>query len=290
MTSPKTTAARGRAEHALLHQRRPGAVGAALHLAVFLRAGRRGRASRHQRCVEVLAIPQLRAERLLLPHVHVVHALDRLVAQVLHDGAVGTLQIREPVAARRLDALGPGVGDFRLGQSEHAAGGRPGVAADLDRGAFVRGVEREELDLRPAPVGFKGLAHVSHVPAEMPDRRLRRGRRRGGDLAEQQQDVVRRLQRRQAAPARLRRARELPGVEVDRGGGIERVEVQMMEAGRREHLGLSCGGRLRPWRADPREQHRRNHRSRLHERPRVTRDTSRLAPISPDTPSTTLAD
>ena len=264
MTSPKTTAAVRRAEHALGHQRGPSPVGAALHLAVLLGPRRRGGASRHQRCVEVLAIPELRTERLLLPHVHVVHAFDRLVALILHDGAVGTLQIREAAAALRRDAFGPGVGDLRPGQSEHAAGGRPGIAADRNGAAFVRGVEREELDVRPALVGAERLAHVGDVPAEMPDRRLRCGCRRRRDLAEQQQDVVRRCERRQATPARRRGARELPGIEVDRGGGIDRVQVQVMEAWRWEHVGLCRRERFSYRRAHHREQHRRNRGSRSH--------------------------
>jgi hypothetical protein len=51
------------------------------------------------------------------------------------------------------------------------------------------------------------------------------------DLVEQDEHVVRRRERRHAAPRHLRRARELPHVEVDRGVGIDGIQVEMVEAG-----------------------------------------------------------
>ena len=96
-----------------------------------------------------------------------------------------------------------------------AAGARPGVGAREDRAAGFLGVERQQRD-RVLLVHLEALVHVGHVPAEMPDRGLRLRRRRRVDLREQHQDVVRRLQRRLAGKRRLRRARKLLRVEVDR--------------------------------------------------------------------------
>ena len=102
-------------------------------------------------------------------------------------------------------------------------------------------IERCQRDLRPALVGRKVLAHVDDMPAEMPDRRLRQDRRRGTDLGEQHQRIVRGFQRRKAAPVRPGGARKLPCVEGDGRVGVDGVEMKMMKA--RWHGGLS-GGRL----------------------------------------------
>src|SRR6266853_1971909 len=83
------------------------------------------------------------------------------------------------------------------------------------------------------------------MPAEMPDRALRPGRRRRRDLVEQHQYVVRRFERRDPAPAALLRARELPCVKTDRGLGIDRVQVEMVEAWGRQHASFSCA-EIRP--------------------------------------------
>ena len=83
----------------------------------------------HRR-VEVLLVPELRAERILLKHVHVVEALGREIALIFDQRVVGSVHIGESGAARRLDAFGPRLGDLRFGQAEHAAGARPGVAAE----------------------------------------------------------------------------------------------------------------------------------------------------------------
>src|SRR2546425_8057358 len=53
-------------------------------------------------------------------------------------------------------------------------------------------------------------------------------------------DVVRRRERRQAAPARPDGGWELPGIEIDRRVGIDRVQMQVMEPRRREHGGAAC--------------------------------------------------
>ncbi len=84
----------------------------------------------------MLAIPELGAERMILEHVHMVHALGREVAEIFDHGAVGPLQIGEAALARGRDALGFGFGDFGAGQPERGAR-RPGVAADQHRAAFV---------------------------------------------------------------------------------------------------------------------------------------------------------
>ena len=182
----------------------------------------------------MLLVPELRAERMILEHVDVVHALGRKVAEVFDNGAVGSLQIGEAALADWFNAFRLGLGDLRARQPKRGAG-RPGVAADQDRAAFVRRVEWEVRDVRPRLVGFKALARVDDMPAEMPDRGLRRGRRRRGDLAEQDQHVGRRLQRGEAAPRRFRRAGKLPDVEIDSGVRIDGIEMQMMEAWRCEH-------------------------------------------------------
>ena len=104
-----------------------------------------------------------------------LNRLGRIVAGVLDQRVVRARHVGEPAAARRLHALGPRLGDLRPGQAEHAADVRPGVAADQHRAALVGGVERQQLrPRRAALVGGEALAHVGDVPAEMPDRALRR--------------------------------------------------------------------------------------------------------------------
>ena len=165
-----------------------------------------------------------------MEHVHVIEALGRMVAGIFDQGAVGTFHIPESAAAGRLDALGLGLGDLRFRAAGYAARPRPGVATDEDRAPFIRGVERQELDVLAALVGVEALARVGDVPAEVPERGLRRRRRRGRHTGEQDQHVVRALERRQPAPAGLRRGREVANVERDGRVGIDRVQVQMMKA------------------------------------------------------------
>ena len=133
----------------------------------------------------------------------------------------------------------PRLGNLRLRQPQHAALARPGVAADQHRAAFFAGVERQQLDLVAALVGLKTAARVGDMPAEMPDRALRLARRRRVDLGEQHHDVVRRFERRKAAPFLSRGARKLPRIEIDRGIGIGRVQMQMMEFRGRQHVSAS---------------------------------------------------
>ena len=92
-----------RAEHPLAVERRPGAIGAARHLAVRLGRRRAGEARAHRR-VQVLLIPEQRAQRLLLPQMHVVEPLGRIVAGVLDQRVVRAPPCRRtrrrPAAAR----------------------------------------------------------------------------------------------------------------------------------------------------------------------------------------------
>ena len=194
-----------------------------------------GKALAHRR-VEVLFVPEQRAERLLVPHMHVVEALGRIVAGDLEQRVLGAARhIGEAALTGRLDAARARLGDLRLGQAERVADRGPGVAADQHRAALVGRIERPHLDLRPLLERGDGRLRILDVPAEMPDRALRPGRRRRLDLVEQDQHVVRRCQRRQPAPARLAGARELPRVEIDRRVRIDRAQMQMVKAGGRQH-------------------------------------------------------
>ena len=195
----------------------------------------------HHRGVEVLLVPELCAERVLLEHVHMVEPLGRESTQIFDDRAVGSLHVGEAAASRRLHPLDLRFGNLGIGETDHARRAGPGVAADEDAAAFVRSIERQELHLRPRLVDFKALARIHRMPAEMPDRGLRRGGWRRRHLVEQEKDVGRRLERRQAAPTCSRCGRELPGVETDRRIGIDRVEMEVMEARSWKHGGLSCG-------------------------------------------------
>src|SRR4029077_20592793 len=112
---------------------------------------------------------------------------------------------------------------------------RPGVAADQHRVALLGGVERLHVDLGPALKILHRRLRVGDMPAEMPDRALRLARRRAVDLVEQHHHVIRRKQRRVAAPMSFLCAGELPGKKIDRRLGIDRVQMEMMEAGGRKH-------------------------------------------------------
>src|SRR5712692_3657861 len=79
---------RRRPEHALAFERRPAAIGPARHLTGGLGQWRAARAPRKHRRVEVLAIPELRTERIVLEQMHVVEALGRMVAGVFYEGMV----------------------------------------------------------------------------------------------------------------------------------------------------------------------------------------------------------
>src|SRR5262249_55990903 len=96
-----------------------------------------------------LLIPELGTVRVVLVYVHVVEALPRVIAGVLHERAVGALHVAEASDARGLHAARPGLRDLRLGQAGGAAGARPGIAADEDRAALVGRVEGQEGHLRP---------------------------------------------------------------------------------------------------------------------------------------------
>ena len=61
--------------------------------------------------VQVRLIPELRAERLILIHVHVIESLRGHVALILDDRIVWPAQIGEAGASCRLHALGLRLGD-----------------------------------------------------------------------------------------------------------------------------------------------------------------------------------
>src|SRR5204863_7383773 len=67
-------------EHAFAVERGPGAVGAARDAAIAFVEVRVGKTLTHRR-VQVLLVPEQGAERLLVPHMHVVEALLRLIAR-----------------------------------------------------------------------------------------------------------------------------------------------------------------------------------------------------------------
>ena len=124
-----------------------------------------------------------------------------------------------------------------LGAAERAGLAGPGIAADQHRLALVARIERPHHHVGALAEAADGLLRVGDVPAEMPDRALRQGRRRGIDLVEQDHHVVRREQRLMSGPATLFRARELPDVKLDRRVGIDRIEVQVVKAGGRQSGG-----------------------------------------------------
>src|SRR5262249_55433525 len=101
---------RRRAAHALRVERRESAIGAALHLTGSLGQGRGTGAPREYRRVEMLLVPELGTERILLEQMHVVEALGRMVAGVFYQGIVRTLHVREAPGAGGLHASGLGVG------------------------------------------------------------------------------------------------------------------------------------------------------------------------------------
>src|SRR5438045_7417959 len=103
---------------------------------------------------------------------HMVEALGRVIAGDLDEDVVRPFHVSEAAAARRLYALGAGLGDLRFCEADRVAGIRPGVAADQHRAALIGGVERQQFDSRTGLVGFERSASVGDVPAEMPDRAL----------------------------------------------------------------------------------------------------------------------
>jgi hypothetical protein len=91
----------------------------------------------------MLLVPELRAERIVLPHVDVIETLGRMVAGVFDERVIRAFEIAEPAGVRREDAVRLGFLDLRLRSSRHAACPWPGVTADPHRAAFVGGVERQ---------------------------------------------------------------------------------------------------------------------------------------------------
>ena len=136
-------------------------------------------------CIQVLPIPKLGTERILLVPVDVVEALGRYVALVFDNGAIRTFQVGEPRAVRRLNPVGFGFGNLGLGAARRSVRFWPHIAADVHEAAFAGGVERQQMDLFRLPVDFVTLVDIYHVPAEMPDRGLRFRRRGSADPVRQ---------------------------------------------------------------------------------------------------------
>lgn len=162
-----------------------------------------------------------------------VETLLRHVALVLNDGAVGTLEVPEAGAVCGLNALGLRVRNLCLGTAKRAAETGPRVAADEYRTALVGGIERQKADLRALLEPGETLVHVDDIPAEMPDRGLGLGGRRGVHLGEHHQ-CVSGLKGRQTGKAGFDGTRKLAHVKIDGGVRIDRVQVKVMEAGRGE--------------------------------------------------------
>src|SRR5215831_1721719 len=163
----------GGAKRAFGLKRRPRPVGAARDLAVFLGARGIAAAARHGGGSKVLAVPELSTEWIFLEHVNVVETLGREITLILDQRVVWPRHVGKTGAARRSDAFAAGGGDLGPGQAEHAAGSGPRVAVHEHGAAFVGGKERLQQHLGPRFVDRKALAHVDHVPAEMPDSGLR---------------------------------------------------------------------------------------------------------------------
>src|SRR5262249_48354059 len=115
------------------------------------------------------------------------------------------------------------------------AGARPGVTAHEHRAALVRRVEGQEGDVAAPSVRVQAGARVGDMPAKVPEGALGCGAGRSSDASEQHEYVVGRGEAGQAAPGHLPRAWELADVEIDGPLGVDRVQVKMMEARRREH-------------------------------------------------------
>src|SRR5690348_9107398 len=233
-------------------QRRPTPLGV-WHFAIcFGVRSLSGHGLAHRR-VEMLLIPELRANRIFLKHVHMIKAFHGHVTLVLHNRSVRAFQIRKAGPSARLDACRFGLRDLRLGQSEQAAGAWPGIAADEHRAAFVGRVERQEFHFFALLLQREIFAHIHDMPAEVPDRGLRLDRRRRTDPGEENVNFAR-FERWETSDARPGRARELLHVKFNRRIRIHRIEVKMMEARRWKRLCLS----LRLGSTDRRESHAGN--------------------------------
>jgi hypothetical protein len=142
---------------------------AALHLAVRFGVRHLPSGGRRHSRIEVLPIPELRAVRVFLVHMHVIETLNRHISLVLHDGPVRTLQVCEAGASKRLQAGAFRFRDLRLRQTQHSTGARPRIAADKNISAILCGIEREKMDFFPLLIRFKVLTDVDNMPAEMPN-------------------------------------------------------------------------------------------------------------------------
>ena len=196
---------------------------------------------RRDRHVQVPLIPELRTERLVLIHVHVIESLGRLVPLILDQRIIRSAEIRKAGAASWFHALRLRLRDARAREAEHAARSWPRIAADEDRAGAVAGVKRHQGHVLLQET-IERLAHVGDVPSEMPERGLRlRGRRRG-DPVEQHQHVVRRAQGRLPGKRRLRCRWEGLRVELDRGFRVDGVEMEVVKAGSCQWRSSSSSG------------------------------------------------
>ena len=90
----------------------------------------------------MLLVPELRAERLLLEHVHVIEPFGGMIARVFDQRVIRALDVPEPALPGWLDTGRLRLRDLRFRAPEHASGARPRVAADEHGPAAVTRVER----------------------------------------------------------------------------------------------------------------------------------------------------
>src|SRR5207245_6169012 len=107
------------------------------------------------------------AEWIFLEHVNVVETFGRKIALIFDQRVVRPRHVGKAGAAGGFDTFAASGGKLRLGQTEHAAGAGPRVAAYEHGATFVGVKERLEQHLRPRLVNRQVLAHVDHVPAEI---------------------------------------------------------------------------------------------------------------------------
>src|SRR5579871_2937027 len=188
------------------------------------------------RRVEVLLIPELVAIGIFPVHVHVIEALRRHVALVLNGCAIKGLKVCKTGSARGLYPLRLGLFKLRLGSPERPSGSRQSIAAHENSRPVLAGVERQQRHARLL-IARHVLTHVHHVPAKMPDGRLRRYWRWCVHLIEQDVDLSG-LQGREASPGRFRSAGKRFYVEIDCRVRVHRVQVKMMEPWRGQSLAI----------------------------------------------------
>jgi hypothetical protein len=103
--------------------------------------------------------------------VYVVEALGRHVTLILHDGAIGPLQIGKPGSTAWLDPVLLGFRDLLPGESKYSTRSGPSIATDQYDTSVVRRVEREEVYFL-LEVEREILPYVDHLPTKVPYRSL----------------------------------------------------------------------------------------------------------------------